>query len=75
MPSGSPAASEEEQRSAKTPKTTEDVKPQTQLPTEDMDFPHGFMYLRLSDLRGFEEIMVDFAEEPPELPPDEPCDE
>jgi hypothetical protein len=25
------------------------------------------MYLRLSDLRGFDEIMVDFAEEPPEL--------
>ena len=30
-------------------------------------FPHGFMYLRLCDLRGFEEVMVDFAEEPPEL--------
>lgn len=29
--------------------------------------PHGFMYLRLGDLRGFEEIMIDFAEEPPEL--------
>lgn len=29
--------------------------------------PHGFMYLRLADLRGFEEIMVDFAEEPEEL--------
>jgi len=29
--------------------------------------PHGFMYLRLADLRGFEELMVDFAEEPPEL--------
>jgi hypothetical protein len=28
---------------------------------------HGFMWLMLSDLRGFEEIMVDFAEEPPEL--------
>lgn len=25
------------------------------------------MYLRLMDLRGFEEIMIDFAEEPPEL--------
>jgi uroporphyrinogen-III decarboxylase len=36
-------------------------------PTEDMGLPHGFMYLRLADLRGFEEIMVDFAEEPPEL--------
>ena len=28
---------------------------------------HGFMWLILSDLRGFEELMVDFAEEPPEL--------
>jgi hypothetical protein len=25
------------------------------------------MYLRLQDLRGFEELMLDFAEEPPEL--------
>ena len=30
-------------------------------------FPHGFMYLRLADLRGFENLMIDFAEEPPEL--------
>jgi len=30
-------------------------------------FAHGFMYLRLQNLRGFEELMVDFAEEPPEL--------
>jgi len=30
-------------------------------------FPHGFMYLRLLDLRGFEEAMIDFVEEPPEL--------
>jgi hypothetical protein len=36
-------------------------------PESDTGFPHGFMYLRLSDLRGFEEIMIDFAEEPPEL--------
>ena len=28
---------------------------------------HGFMWLILSDLRGFEELMVDFAQEPPEL--------
>jgi len=28
---------------------------------------HGFMWLRLADLRGFEELMIDFAEEPPEL--------
>jgi len=37
------------------------------MPTEDMGLPHGFMYLRLADLRGFEELMIDFAEEPPEL--------
>lgn len=36
-------------------------------PEEDAGLPHGFMFLRLMDLRGFEEIMVDFAEEPPEL--------
>lgn len=38
-----------------------------QMPDEDDGMPHGFMYLRLEYLRGFEEIMVDFAEEPPEL--------
>ena len=31
------------------------------------NLPHGFMYLRLLDLRGFEEAMVDFAEECEEL--------
>ncbi len=36
-------------------------------PEKDIGFPHGFMFLRLTDLRGFEEMMVDFAEEPPEL--------
>lgn len=36
-------------------------------PETDSGFPHGFMYLRLCDLRGFEEAMVDFQEEPPEL--------
>ncbi|MBQ3223590.1 MAG: hypothetical protein IJB41_08260 [Clostridia bacterium] len=36
-------------------------------PKEDIGLPHGFMFLRLMDLRGFEEIMIDFAEEPPEL--------
>lgn len=36
-------------------------------PEIDMGLPHGFMFLRLMDLRGFEEIMIDFAEEPPEL--------
>ncbi len=38
-----------------------------QIPEKDAGFPHGFMYLRLQDLRGFEELMVDFGEEPPEL--------
>jgi len=37
------------------------------VPEKDIGFPHGFMFLRLTDLRGFEEVMVDFAEEPPEL--------
>jgi uroporphyrinogen decarboxylase len=36
-------------------------------PQKDAGFPHGFMYLRLADLRGFAELMIDFAEEPPEL--------
>ena len=36
-------------------------------PEMDSGFPHGFMFLRLADLRGFEEVMIDFAEEPPEL--------
>ena len=33
----------------------------------DGHLPHGFMYLRLLDLRGFEEAMIDFAEECEEL--------
>jgi len=44
----------------------EDVRA-AKLPAEDIGFPHGFMFLRLTDLRGFEEMMVDFAEAPPEL--------
>ena len=36
-------------------------------PAIDIGLPHGFMFLRLADLRGFEEVMIDFAEEPPEL--------
>ncbi len=36
-------------------------------PSPGAGLPHGFMWLRLADLRGFEELMVDFAEEPPEL--------
>ena len=38
-----------------------------EMPAEDDGLPHGFMYLRLADLRGFEQLMIDFAEEPPEL--------
>ena len=37
------------------------------MPEKDGGLPHGFMFQRLADLRGFEEIMIDFAEEPPEL--------
>lgn len=36
-------------------------------PPAGSGFKHGFMWLILSDLRGFEELMVDFAEEAPEL--------
>jgi len=36
-------------------------------PNRDGNLPHGFMYLRLLDLRGFEEAMIDFAEECDEL--------
>lgn len=36
-------------------------------PEKDDGIPHGFMFLRITDLRGFEEAMIDFAEEPPEL--------
>ena len=47
-------------------KTREDIH-NLKMPTVDMGFPHGFMFLRLTDLRGFEEMMIDFYEEPPEL--------
>jgi hypothetical protein len=36
-------------------------------PNRDGSLPHGLMYLRLLDLRGFEEAMMDFAEECDEL--------
>lgn len=36
-------------------------------PAPGAGLPHGFLFLRLSYLRGYEEIMLDFAEEPPEL--------
>ena len=40
---------------------------QLRLPVQNDGFPHGFMFLRLFDLRGFDEMMLDFADEPPEL--------
>lgn len=36
-------------------------------PAPGAGLPHGFMFLRLTYLRGYEECMIDFAEEPPEL--------
>lgn len=36
-------------------------------PAPGAGLPHGFMFLRLTYLRGYEEALVDFAEEPPEL--------
>jgi len=36
-------------------------------PAPGAGLPHGFMFLRLTYLRGYEEAMIDFAEEPPEL--------
>jgi len=38
-----------------------------QAPAPGAGMPHGFMWLRLEYLRGFEELMCDFGEEPPEL--------
>lgn len=49
------------------PVPTREAVHNLRAPAVDAGIPHGFMYLRLADLRGFEEIMVDFAEEPPEL--------
>lgn len=40
-----------------------DFKP----PLPGAGIPHGFLFLRLTYLRGYEEAMLDFAEEPPEL--------
>lgn len=40
---------------------------QLQPPKPGAGLPHGFMWLRLGDLRGFEELMCDFGEESPEL--------
>jgi hypothetical protein len=48
-------------------KTREDIRT-LKIPDDRTGrIPHGFMYLRLLDLRGFEEAMFDFADEPPEL--------
>lgn len=49
------------------PVPTREAVRSLQIPERDDNMPHGFMYLRLADLRGFNEIMMDFAEEPPEL--------
>ncbi len=49
------------------PVPTREAVHHLQAPATDEGLPHGLMYLRLADLRGFEELMVDFAEEPPEL--------
>lgn len=45
----------------------EDIRTLQIPPNRDGRLPHGFMYLRLLDLRGFEEAMIDFAEECEEL--------
>ncbi|MGI6704760.1 MAG: uroporphyrinogen decarboxylase family protein [Clostridia bacterium] len=49
------------------PVPTREAVRSLKAPEVDGGIPHGFMYLRLADLRGFEELMLDFAEEPPEL--------
>ena len=49
------------------PAPTREAVHSLKAPEVDTGFPHGFMYLRLCDLRGFAEVMTDFAEEPPEL--------
>lgn len=52
----------------KHPVGTREMINELKAPTIDTgNIPHGFMFLRLTDLRGFEEAMIDFAEEPPEL--------
>ncbi|MFQ6042510.1 MAG: uroporphyrinogen decarboxylase family protein, partial [Candidatus Poribacteria bacterium] len=42
-------------------------KLETFVPPTSGGLPHGFMYMRLYYLRGFENLMIDFAEDPPEL--------
>jgi len=48
-------------------KTREDILSLKIPENRDGRLPHGLMYLRLLDLRGFEEAMIDFAEECDEL--------
>lgn len=48
-------------------KTREAIR-SLEIPTNrDGRLPHGLMYLRLLNLRGFEEVMIDFAEECEEI--------
>lgn len=51
----------------KSPLTRREDVHTLQPPTEHTGLPHGFMFMRLYYLRGFEELMIDFAEEPLEL--------
>ena len=37
------------------------------IPDENVGLEHGFMFLRLTYIRGYEESMIDFAEEKPEF--------
>jgi hypothetical protein len=48
-------------------KTREDIHTLKIPECRNGRIPHGFMYLRLLDLRGFEEAMFDFADECDEL--------
>lgn len=49
------------------PVATREAVRTLKAPEVNIGLPHGFMFLRLADLRGFEQIMLDFATEPPEL--------
>ena len=48
-------------------KSREDIRTLKIPENRDGRMPHGFMYLRILDLRGFEEAMLDFADECDEL--------
>jgi len=37
------------------------------IPAEDIGLEHGFMFLRITYIRGFENAMIDFIEEKPEF--------